>query len=292
MTMHTRRGWPALICLILLGSGAGPALAQPSDKYLERPPYYTGKAPSGLVVVSHFPVAYQAGGSHDEIFDPSGRAGGPVTRLVAEMNAYLASLGLTVALDTDGRLRGSPPDVSFGCELEPWGECEERDNEQPLGREGTFMKLGALRPSGSWREGARATMEAARVDAAVVITLEVGQYYLRQRGLRGDKWVHLGTGHSIRLPWLTSLETPVTVLQLTGALVDREGGVKRIGAEGFAARRTQLPLSSIGAQELFSDEDVEEARLSRRDDLPGRPLAWQEALRNLVENLIGARRDT
>ncbi len=288
--MHTRRGWSALICSILLFGGAGPALGQPSDKYLERPPYYTGKAPSGVVAVGHFPVVYQRGGSHDELFDPSGRGGRPVAQLVAEMNAYLASLGLTAALDAAG-LRGSPPDVSFGCELSHWGECEERDDEQPLGRDGTFMKLGALRPSGSWRAGAREAMQTAGVDAAVVITLEVGQYYLRQRGFRGDKWVYLGTGHSIRLPWLTSLETPVTVLQLTGALVDREGGVKRIGAEGFAARRTQLPLSSIGAQELFTDEDVEEARLSRRDDLPGRPLAWQEALRKLVENLIGARRD-
>ncbi|HZA51832.1 MAG TPA: hypothetical protein VE549_13900 [Myxococcaceae bacterium] len=37
------------------------------------------------------------------------------------------------------------------------------------------------------------------------------------------------------LPWLTSLETPVSVLQLTGALIDRSGQAVRIGAEGSAA---------------------------------------------------------
>ena len=133
----------------------------------------------------------------------------------------------------------------------------------------------------------RELMSGAGVARALVITLEVGQYLPRQTGLRGDKDVELGTGHVARLPWLTSLETPVTVLQLTGALTKPDGQAIRIGAEGIVAHRTRLLVSSVGGQEVLRDEDVAAVRTLRREDLPGRPLAWQVALRHLVSQLTG-----
>ena len=54
------------------------------------------------------------------------------------------------------------------------------------------------------------------------------------------------------------------------------------------ARRTPLLVSSIGAQAMISDEDVERLRTTRRDDLPGKPLVWQVAMRHLVGELTGA----
>jgi hypothetical protein len=48
-----------------------------------------------------------------------------------------------------------------------------------------------------------------------------------------------------------------------------------------------LLVSSIGGQELISDEDVQQARTARRQDLPGEPLVWQVALRHLVAQLTG-----
>lgn len=261
--------------------------AQVSEKHFERPPYYTGKRPAATTVLGHFPIGYQRGGSHDEMFDPTDEAGGPVARLVAEMNAYLDELGITVALVEVPRAAGRPPDVSFGCDPSPIDECEERDDGQALGRQGTVLRLAAIDPSRGWRENASVAIAAAGADAALVITLEVGQYLVRQKGFRGDKRIRLGTDHEAELPWLTSLETPVTVLQVTGALVDREGKVRRIGAEGISAHRTRFSLSAIGAQELITEDDVEAVRYERREDLPGAPLAWQVALRNLVAGLAG-----
>jgi hypothetical protein len=155
------------------------------------------------------------------------------------------------------------------------------------GRAGTRMRLAVAGPSRGWRTWASGALEEADLDGALLLTLEVGQHWLKQKGLRGDKVVELGTGHTAQLPWLTSLETPVTVLQLTGALVDREGRVVRIGAEGLLARRTAFRLSVIGAQELVTNEDVERLRESRREDLPGHPLVWQAALHHLMEQLTG-----
>jgi len=149
------------------------------------------------------------------------------------------------------------------------------------------MRLAVGRPSSDWVASAAAAMDSARVASLLVITLEIGQYRVRQRGLRGDKEVELGTGYTVGIPWLTALETPVLVLQLTGARIARDGQAQRIGAEGILARRTSLPISAIGGQALISDAEVEQARNARRDDLPGQPLVWQVALRELVRGLIG-----
>ena len=130
-------------------------------------------------------------------------------------------------------------------------------------------------------------MDAAGASSVLVLTLEVGQYRVRQTGLLGKKEVELGTDHVVSLPWLTSLETPVNVLQLTGALVGRDGRAMRIGAEGLLARRSGILASAVGLQALITDKEVEEVRSARRDDLPGQPLVWQVALRNLVAGLTG-----
>src|SRR5690606_5469951 len=121
----------------------------------------------------------------------------------------------------------------------------------------------------------------------LVLTLEVGQYFPQQTNFAGAKAVDLGTDHTVRLPWLTSLETPVSVVQLTGALVNRQGRAVRIGAEGMLARRTGLVQSGFGLQALIRDEDVAALRSARRADLPGEPLVWQVALQNLVSGLTG-----
>jgi hypothetical protein len=81
--------------------------------------------------------------------------------------------------------------------------------------------------------------------------------------------------------------TIVPVLQLTGALIDSTGKAVRIGAEGIAAQRTRLLVSSVGGQELFGDEEVTKVRIARREDLPGQPLAWEVAMRTLVAELTG-----
>ena len=161
------------------------------------------------------------------------------------------------------------------------------DEDGALGRGRQQMKLEVGRPSPEWTARVREGVTTAGVSRTLVITLEVGQMLLRQRGLGGSKELELGTGHTARFPWLTSLETPVPVLQLTGALVDGDGKAIRIGAEAFQAKRTPFLLSSAGAQALLLDEDVAEARTRRREDLPGQPIAWRVALRHLAEQLTG-----
>ncbi len=274
------------------------------DTFLAASPWYAGARVSPVAApgtrVGILPVLYQPGATQPASFDPPGGAGSAIAELLGEMNAYLDSLTTAggtapIRLVDDARAGAStpaslgvPPDVRFGCITEldlPDGDCAER--EGALGRGQDRMKLAVGRPSTQWITRTAGAMQAANVSHALVLTLELGQYLPRQTGLRGDKSVQLGTRHTASLPWLTSLETPIQVLQLTGVLVDQNGLAVRIGAEGLLAKRTRLLVSAIGAQELITPEDLSALRSRRRDELPGTPLVWKEALRQLVVGLTG-----
>ena len=272
-----------------LGSGVG-------DRMREHPPYSAGAAaPAGApagIRIGRVPMMYQRGAAQPEIFDPRGDAGSPMRALLDEMNAFLDSLGSVVRIRNAMASNTSvmvPPDVRFGCATEsgmPDDDCRAR-GDSALGRKGQTMSLSVGRPSREWTAWSGDAMRADSVARLLVITLEIGHYLPRQRGWTGSKEVELGTAHTVGLPWLTSLETPVSVLQFTGAVMDSTGRAQRIGAEGIYARRTRLLVSAIGAQELIGDEDIQRVREERRTDLPGQPLAWQVALIQLLEGLTG-----
>ena len=268
------------------------------DTLLEHPPYYAGVPMEDVArdtsVVAHFAVTYQPGSTKPAGFDPKAGAGTAIQALLADMSAYLDSLGVSTRLTvaepapaTASKLIA--PDVRFGCIPEfgvPGNDCAPR-GDSALGRSPQQMQLTVGRPSPEWTTWTNEALTRSTANRALVITLEVGDYLTRQEGLAGTKVLELGTGHKARLPWLTSLETPVSVLQLTASLVDRNGKSIRIGAEGIYARRTRLTVSAFGAQELLSSEDVAAARTARRTDLPGQPIAWQVAMRELVGRVTG-----
>lgn len=271
-----------------VGSGVG-------ERHLAHPPYYAGAGPGEAAVseapIGYLPIVYQRGATDAPMFDPP--PGGAMVALLAEMNAYLDSLLTTVAGGGGTvlvvRHDLTPPDVQFGCATTsgiPEDDCA-LDGDTLLGRESLRMRLAVGRPSPEWAAQVGDAMAEAGVHRTLVITLEVGQYLVRQRGLRGSKEVELGTSYVQPLPWLTSLETPVAVLQLAGATVDPDGKAIRAGAEGLFAHRTQIRISALGGQEVITDEDVQALRVHRRDDLPGSPMTWKVGLKNLVEGLIG-----
>jgi len=283
----TAPAYTAALAILLTASLAPAALAQGnvSDRELNHPPYYTGRKPGAEARIAWFPVAYQRGGSQAPIFDPEGKAGSPTAALVASLNAMLDSLGAAAGwVRLDPPPKGTPPDVYFGCQRDSSEDCIEL-GDSALGRGSTRMLLSLRSPSRGWNATATRAMDSAGVTHALLITLEVGQYWLRQTGFTGRKSVELGSDHVTQTPWLTSLETPVTVLQLTGAVLNAKGRGVRIGAEGFMALRTTLPVSAFEAQRIMVDEDVERARAVRRKDLSGQPLAWRVALCRLLGGL-------
>jgi hypothetical protein len=148
------------------------------------------------------------------------------------------------------------------------------------------MRSAVGRPSAEWSSSVAEALRGAGATHSPVITLEVGQCRVGQEGMRGDRKVALGTQHTASLPWLTSLGTPVSVLQLTGAVMDSAGLAVRIGAEGIRAAHAAAG-SALGVQEIIGARTVTVGRTERREDLAGRPLSWQVTLRTLFAELTG-----
>lgn len=267
---------------LLSGCAGGTFRSGVGDTYLQEPPYYAGRGLAGDTGrIAYLPITYQRGGVHSPMFDPEGGPGTAVAALLTEMNAYLDSLGVAARVELSTPLRGLAPNVIFDCAVEPTNECEVGDVSKPR------MRLAVARPDGNWIASASAALDRTGASRVLLITLEGAQYWVRQTNWRGSKAVELGTDYTVPVPWLTSLDDPVSVLQLTGAVIGPDGRAIRIGAEGLLARRTNLLLSAVGAQALITDEDVETLRTARREDVPGQPLVWQAALRNLVGQLTG-----
>lgn len=258
-----------------LGSGVG-------DRLVQRPPFYSGDIPVDETPVLHLPIGYQRGASQAPIFDPAAGPGTPIARLLADMNRYLDSIGVSSRIAD--LPQGTPPDVQFGCLPDLSGDCDE-DQAGEVGRR--QLRLAVGRPSAEWTAQVARALDRQQAGRVLVITLEIGQYFTRQRNLGGSKEVELGTDYAVSVPWLTSLESPVSVIQLTGALVGPDGKALRIGAEGLLARRTSLLASGEGLQALIRDEDLVELASRRREDLRGRPLVWQAGLTTLVRQLLG-----
>lgn len=270
------------------------------DSYPEHSPYYAG-APLDAIArdtgeIGHLPIVFQRGASQSAIFDPRVESGSAVDELVRDMNHYLDAIGVSNRLTNSERAskiaapsNAVPPDVRFGCipeNLVSTADCADR-NEAAVGRGRQQMLLAVGRPSAEWIAWNRELTTATATQRTLVVTLEVGQFLMRQEGILGKKVLELGTGNRAQLPWLSALDTPVSVMQLTASLVDPDGKVVRIGAEAFYPRRTRLLVSAVGGQELITDDDVKAMQSYRREDLPGQPIAWQVAMRELVGRVTG-----
>ena len=253
-----------------------------APKSFDRPPFYAGASAPASQRVAHLPIRYQSGAEQAGMFEPRGEAGSAADALVTEMNAYLDSIAISSKLSPKAAETGTAPDVHFGCLAGIGGDCIGEGEPDNTNRQ---LHLSVGRPSDEWISWFASSLDTTRHDGALVIALEIGQYWPRQKGLGIHKEIRLGTDYAASVPWLTSLEKPVPVVQLTGALVGRDGRAIRIGAEGLMAKRANLLVSALGAQMLVTDDDIAQLRTLRREDLPGAPLVWQVALRNLVTRL-------
>lgn len=285
---QARVGLAMLTGLTLIqGCASGALRPGLAPQSFTRAPYYSGRVVAGGTV-AWMPISYQRGAAQPPIFDPSSGAAMPA--LLSEMNAYLDTLMSGPRLTVPSPSPGAPPDVHFTCAMDVAGDCLDVDDElsTPAEQPGS-MTLSVDRASGGFAQWLGSALAEGGAAHAVMITLEVAPFWPRQTGLRGNKVVDLGTGYSQELPWLTSLDDPIWVVQLTGAVLDSTGHPTRIGAEGLYAKRTRFAISAIGGEESVSDDDIARLRTLRREDVASNPLVWRVALESLVGGLVAPR---
>lgn len=279
------------LAAVAAATAAATASAATTRGSFAEAPFYDGKVPAGITRVVHAPVAFVA---DPTALDPTPARSPALAALVDSLAA---------ALDRDGRTRrldlppSGAPDIRFGCRRggmtadgEPLAPSEI-DPSEP--RRMTFEVEG---PGKAWRERLRAAGDT--LDAVLVVQVRFDDYWVRQEDWKGTKSIQLGTRRAMPIPWLTSLDDPVQVLALTGALVSREGRVLRVGAEGLLAQRTGMTASVAGVQEVLAESDLERLFSPEGDDREtsdpetsddpessGDPV-WRTALGALVAQLL------
>jgi hypothetical protein len=271
--------------LALVVSSLSPGTAQGATTRgtFDQPPYYDGRLPAAPEHPAHVPVAFR-----DEVasLDPTPAKSKALAALLHSLQAEFARTGVTRALPVAATLEGRP-DVRFGVRRGGTGpdgmprSATEIDPGEP--RRMTFEVEG---PSKAWKQGVAAAMGDS---VSVVVSVQLGfdELWVRQKDWKGNKTIAIGTGRAVPVAWLTSLDDPVQVLQLTGAAVDREGKVRRVGAEGLAARRTGMGASVAGLQETLTEDDLR----SILGASPGEEPVWRVALRQLITSLLATPRD-
>lgn len=288
------RALPLAAVALIAAPLASPLEAQysTSGHQKDKPPYYHGKRTPVGARIAWAPVLTPATRA---AFTRRGDApSGPMQALLDTLNASLAAMMKDAPRVSDERLatliEGSP-EIRFGCEQELFGEatrtgqwyhsagCVEPEDKNLL-RNSLWVQSGTK----DWRKRAAAAMAGDSAQYLLLLSLRIGDQY-PWSGWRG-KGIRLGTGYDAELPWLSAVDKPVTVVQLVGTVVDREGKPVRSGAEGLFASKPGGITFLLGGQQAVSDKQLAELlAATRREDLPGKPQAWEVALRTLVSEL-------
>lgn len=142
------------------------------------------------------------------------------------------------------------------------------------------------KPATGWKAAA-AELAASEGAARIVVTqLDFVQYPKADKSFFGKKVV-LGTHHEKDVRFLSALDKPIEVLQLSGAVLDTSGRELCAGAEGITGSDSPFWVQVLEAGRDIGDESLARVlHTERRDDVPGAPLAWQVAADQLLWNLL------
>ena len=209
--------------------------------------------------------------------------------LIRAVNHYLDSLAWSHPLQVTSMPEKGSPYVFVGSSealtAPPGGEMmrEEHQRFSP-------MIIYLKKPSKSWRAELEKALEEMDFHLALAIRVGFVEYPKTSKGLF-EKKVILGTDYERGIRFLSAEDEPVEVLQLTGVLLNREGEVVRAGAEGIIHEDTPFWAQAFDIQKGIDDRAIASLITEfRRDDLPGRPLAWQVALETIVHELLAPKK--
>jgi hypothetical protein len=205
--------------------------------------------------------------------------------LADAMNAYLDSLGWSKRIAAESLVEKGAPYVYVGsaegegAPPEAAMQRNEHDKHPP-------MVIHIRNPSKAWRTAVGTAIQANQVEYLLWIKLGFSEYPKADKGVFGKKVV-LGTGYEAGIKFLSAENKPVEVLQVTGMLLDRNGNIVRAGAEGIIAKDTPFWTQIFDVQQAMNNEALRKLlQDERREDLAGKPLKWQVALRNLAAQLL------
>lgn len=203
--------------------------------------------------------------------------------LIDTINSYLDSLNWSQPLSANPPQKGAPYLFVGSSEAEsaPPVTMMMRENHDLYPPMAMYLE----KPSKAWRKTISQNMSRQKGEYALLIWIGLTEYPKANKGVFKKKVV-LGTGYEHEIRFLSAVDKPVEVLQVTGVLLDKEGNVLRAGAEGFLHEDSPFWVQVLEAGTTIDDNAINKLfEEQRREDLPGSPLAWRVALYNLMEQL-------
>lgn len=270
-----------LLCLLFIGMYAN-AFAQNAYELKKDHFYKTFKKgePKSWTSIVHAPVMLDEKMTEEFFYQGREQVLQP---LLQEMNIYLDSLDwsqtLTEPLPKSGKPylfvgsseAASAPPVTMMMR-------EDHDMYPP-------MALYLEKPAKDWKKAYQELMSKGEGEYSLHIWVGLTEYPKANKGVFKKKVV-LGTGYEREIRFLSAVDKPVEVLQVTGILLNKEGAVIRAGAEGFLHEDSPFWVQALDAGTTVDDNAINKLfDEQRREDLPGSPLAWRVALYNLMEQL-------
>ncbi len=141
------------------------------------------------------------------------------------------------------------------------------------------------KPSKKWRDDFSKQFSETDGNYFLMIWIGFSEYPKADKGIFKKKVV-LGTGYEREIRFLSAIDKPVEVLQITGVLLDKKGNVVRAGAEAFFHEDTPFWVQVLEMSKSIDDKSLHNVILEeKRDDLPGNPLAWKVAVHHLLHQL-------
>lgn len=162
---------------------------------------------------------------------------------------------------------------------EAWNMREAHDKYPP-------MIVHFAKPAAGWKQAASALAAENGAQRVVHVQLDLVQYPKADRGLFGKK-VQLGTNYETKVRFLSAIDKPIEVLQLSGAVLDANGKELCAGGEGIVGSDAPFWVQALEAGRDIDDEALQHVlHHERRQDVPGAPLNWQVAADQLLWNLL------
>lgn len=271
----------AFTVLLLLDSTA---FAQRTYRLSKAPFYKTFDKKAKLTTETrtlHYPV--QIDQMTIEEFFYEGREDA-LRSIIAIFNAYLDSLSWSAPLVTGQFPKKGAPYLFVGSSesviAPPSAEMlrEEFDKFPP-------MALHVDKPDKNWKGVLNQQMTTQNTDYALIFWIGFNEYPKANKGLFKKKVV-LGTDYEPEIRFLSAELEPVEVLQIYGMLLDKQGDIIRAGSEAFLYEDTPFWVQMFGASTSIDDNTLSNTVSEiRREDLPGKPLAWKVAIHNLLQKL-------
>jgi hypothetical protein len=163
------------------------------------------------------------------------------------------------------------------------------------------LRIAGQAGSKAWMQQLLAEMAKQNLDYALVLQLGEGYIYPNGKMRKVNALVEtrhapqaaLDMGTDFWVPMsqkLVATNKPIDVLFIKGLLIGKDGKIIRAGGEGItAASKAKFLEQVVNISHEFSEAELNSVEHElRRDDLPGKPLNWQAASRQLVKTLTNS----